>query len=164
MGEVSESPSGNKSIRYLNSHYADVVSWNKESTSRRIVRGRERETEKEGSEPRRRGGGGPYPRTRLMLRVGKLSALSRIGQNFLSITELLFIAVIYYSKSPRLCHLSALALVSRCHFSANSSGLRVSLFVYSADKFPRVPSCLGAEKNGERFKGNFNVCDSLYRL
>lgn len=49
MGEVSESPSGNKSIRYLNSHYADVVSWNKESTSRRIVRGRERETEKEGS-------------------------------------------------------------------------------------------------------------------
>lgn len=44
MGEVSESPSGNKSIRYLNSHYADVASRNKESIAKR-------EREKEDGEP-----------------------------------------------------------------------------------------------------------------
>ena len=45
MGEVSESPLGNKSIRYLNSHYADVASWNKESIAKWSVR------RKEGGEP-----------------------------------------------------------------------------------------------------------------
>lgn len=47
MGEVSESPLGNKSIRYLNSHYADVASQNKESIAKWVG------VEGKGANPRR---------------------------------------------------------------------------------------------------------------
>lgn len=71
--------------------------------------------------------------------------------------------VIYYSKSLRSCHLSAFAPYLGVISPWTPRGCAF-LFAYGVDKFPRVPSYLGEKKNGKRFKGNFNVCDSLCRL
>lgn len=90
MDEVSESPQGNKSIRYLNSHYADVASQNKERIAKWSVRGKGG-----GKPPRRKSGGRALSEN--WANAASWETLARIGWNFLSITELLFIAVIYYS-------------------------------------------------------------------
>lgn len=101
-----------------------------------------------------------------MLRVGKLW-LSRIGQNFLSITELLFIAIIYYSKSLRSCHLSGFVRISVSFLRELLEAVfGASLFLRAAQINFRefLPVSEREKKYGERFEGNFNACDSVCRL